>query len=53
VLPEAALELDPFTELAPDLVVVHLDDVGGAKFTTPFPVSVTPAALVSRLRSSG
>jgi Uma2 family endonuclease len=122
VLPEPAVELDPYSELAPDLVVVHLDDVGGAKFTTPpllvaevrspstamidlgrkkaayerfgvpsywvvnphqagpeitvfalrdgkyvmvekttqpftvatpFPVSVTPAALVSRLRNSG
>jgi Uma2 family endonuclease len=35
VVPEPAVQLDPVTELAPDLVVVSLDDVGGAKFTTP------------------
>jgi Uma2 family endonuclease len=35
VVPEPAVQLDPVTELAPDLVVVHLDDVGDAKFTTP------------------
>jgi Uma2 family endonuclease len=35
VLPEPAVELDPLSELAPDLVVVHLDDVGSAKLTTP------------------
>lgn len=35
VVPEPAVQLDPATELAPDLVVVHLDDVGGAKFTAP------------------
>jgi Uma2 family endonuclease len=35
VLPEPAVQLDLVTELAPDLVVVHLDDVGGAKFTAP------------------
>jgi Uma2 family endonuclease len=35
VLPEPAVELDPFSELAPDLVVVHLDEVGGAKLTAP------------------
>jgi Uma2 family endonuclease len=35
VVPEPAVQLDPVTELAPDLVVVHLDDVGGAKFTAP------------------
>jgi Uma2 family endonuclease len=32
---EPAVQLDPVTELDPDLVVVHLDDVGGAKFTAP------------------
>jgi Uma2 family endonuclease len=35
VVPEPSVQLDPVTELAPDLVVVHLDDVGGAKFTAP------------------
>ncbi|HUN30850.1 MAG TPA: Uma2 family endonuclease [Trebonia sp.] len=35
VLPEPAVELDPHSELAPDLVVVDLDDVGGAKFIAP------------------
>jgi hypothetical protein len=32
---EPAVQIDPMTELAPDLVVVHLDNVGGAKFTAP------------------
>jgi Uma2 family endonuclease len=35
VVPEPAVQLGPITELAPDLVVVHLDDVGDAKFTVP------------------
>ncbi len=35
VLAEPAAQIDPVTELSPDLVVVHLDDVGDAKFTTP------------------
>jgi Uma2 family endonuclease len=35
VLAEPAVQLDPATELDPDLVVVHLDEVGGAKLTTP------------------
>lgn len=35
VVPEPAVQLDLVTELSPDLVVVHLDDVGGAKFTAP------------------
>jgi len=35
VVPEPAVQLDPVTELAPDLVVVHLDEVGEAKFTAP------------------
>ena len=34
VLPEPAVQLDRVTELAADLVV-HLGDVGGAKFTAP------------------
>src|SRR6516225_5834749 len=35
VVPEPAVQLDLGTELDPDLVVVHLDEVGDAKFTTP------------------
>lgn len=35
VIPEPAVEIDPVTELSPDLVVVRLDDVGDAKFTVP------------------
>jgi Uma2 family endonuclease len=35
VVPEPAVQLDPVTELSPDLVVVHLDEVGEAKFTVP------------------
>jgi Uma2 family endonuclease len=35
VIPEPAVQLDLRTEFAPDLVVVHLDDVGDAKFTAP------------------
>jgi Uma2 family endonuclease len=35
VVPEPAVQLDLVTELAPDLVVVHLEHVGGAKFTAP------------------
>jgi Uma2 family endonuclease len=35
VVSEPAVQLDPLTELSPDLVVVHLDDVGDAKFTVP------------------
>jgi Uma2 family endonuclease len=35
VVPEPAVQLDSVTELAPDLVVVHLGDVGDAKFTMP------------------
>jgi Uma2 family endonuclease len=34
-VPEPAVQLDPLTELSPDLVVVDLADVGGAKFTAP------------------
>lgn len=35
VVLEPAVQLDLLTELVPELVVVHLDDVGDAKFTTP------------------
>jgi Uma2 family endonuclease len=35
VVPEPAVQLDRVTELAPDLVVVSLEDVGAAKFTAP------------------
>jgi Uma2 family endonuclease len=35
VVPEPAVQLDPVTELSPDLVVVRLDEVGGAKFMAP------------------
>jgi Uma2 family endonuclease len=35
VMPEPAVELGPQTEFDPDLVVVHTDQVGGAKFTEP------------------
>jgi Uma2 family endonuclease len=35
VLPEPAVELDSQSELAPDVVVVHLDDVGGGKRSAP------------------
>lgn len=35
VLPEPAVELGPQTEFDPDLVVVRMDQVGGAKFTEP------------------
>jgi len=35
VIVEPAVQLDPVTELAPGLVLVHLDDVGDAKFTAP------------------
>lgn len=34
-VPEPALQLAPQTEFVPDLVVVRLDHVGGAKFTEP------------------
>ena len=35
VLAEPAVQLDPVTELSPDLVVVRIEDVGDAKFTLP------------------
>ena len=35
VVPEPAVQLDPQTEFDPDLVVVPLNEVGGAKFTAP------------------
>src|ERR1700751_6095037 len=46
VVPEPAVQLDPVSQLAPDLVVVHLDEVGGAKFTGP-------PLLVVEVRSPG
>ena len=33
VAPEPAVELGPQTEFDPDLVVVRMDQIGGAKFT--------------------
>ena len=35
VVPEPAVELGPQTEFDPDLVVVRMDQIGGAKFTEP------------------
>jgi Uma2 family endonuclease len=35
VVSEPAVQIDPVTELSPDLVIVHLDEVGSAKFTAP------------------
>jgi Uma2 family endonuclease len=35
VVPEPAVQLGPQTEFDPDLVVVRMDEVGGAKFTEP------------------
>lgn len=35
VVAEPALQLGPRTEFAPDIVVVRVDQVGGAKFTEP------------------
>jgi Uma2 family endonuclease len=35
VMAEPAVQLNSVTEFDPDLVVVHLDDVGGAKFMAP------------------
>jgi len=35
VVPEPAVELGPQTEFDPDLVVVRMDQIGGAKFTAP------------------
>jgi Uma2 family endonuclease len=35
VVPGPAVELGPQTEFDPDLVVVRLDQIGGAKFTEP------------------
>jgi Uma2 family endonuclease len=35
VVPEPAVELGSQTEFDPDLVVVHMDQIGGAKFTEP------------------
>jgi len=44
VVPEPAVELGPQTEFDPDLVVVRLDQVGGAKF-------IEPPLLVVEIRS--
>jgi Uma2 family endonuclease len=35
VVPEPAVELGPQTEFDPDLVVVRMNEIGGAKFTEP------------------
>lgn len=35
VVPEPAVQLGPQTEFDPDLVVVRMDQIGGAKFTGP------------------
>jgi Uma2 family endonuclease len=35
VVPEPAVELGPQTEFDPDLVVVRINQIGGAKFTEP------------------
>lgn len=35
VVPEPAVQLGPQTEFDPDIVVVHLDQIGGAKFAEP------------------
>jgi Uma2 family endonuclease len=35
VVAEPAVQLDPQTEFDPDLVVVRMDQIGGAKFTEP------------------
>ena len=35
VIPEPAVELSPQTEFDPDLVVVRMDQIGGAKLTEP------------------
>ncbi len=40
VVSEPAVELGPQTEFDPDLVVVRMDQIGGAKFTEP-PLLVT------------
>ena len=40
VVPEPAVELGPQTEFDPDLVVVRMDQIGGAKFTEPPPLVV-------------
>jgi len=44
-VPEPAVELGPQTEFDPDLVVVRMDQIGGAKFTEP-------PLLVIEIRSS-
>jgi Uma2 family endonuclease len=46
VVPEPAVELGPQVEFDPDLVVVRMDQIGGAKFTVP-------PLLVVEIRSPG
>ena len=46
VIPEPAVQLGPQTEFDPDLVVVRIDQVGGAKFAQP-------PLLVVEVRSPG
>jgi Uma2 family endonuclease len=46
VVPEPAVELGPQTEFDPGLVVVHMDQIGGAKFTEP-PLLVVEIRLPS------
>ncbi len=46
VVPEPAVELGPQTEFDPDLVVVRMDQIGGAKFSEP-------PLLVVEIRSPG
>jgi Uma2 family endonuclease len=35
VIPEPAVQLTPQTEFDPDIVVVRMEEIGGAKFTAP------------------
>jgi len=46
VVPEPAVQLGPQIEFDPDLVVVRMDQIGGAKFTEP-------PLLVVEIRSPG
>jgi hypothetical protein len=49
VVPEPAVELGPQTEFDPDLVVVRMDQIGGAKFTEP---PLPAPARADRLRAA-
>ena len=57
VVPEPAVELGPQTEFDPDLVVVRMDQIGGAKFTEPplLVVEIWPpsTALIDLNRKKG